>query len=472
MASKLQKNLFYNITFQLLNVLLPLITVPYLSRALGVESNGLYSYTYSIVNYFMIFAMLGISNYGNRRIAKTRDNPERLANEFSSIYIIQAILTFLSIGVYAIYCLFFAEYKTISWIEIIFLFSTLLDISWFYFGLEEFKKTATRNAIVKILSVILILIFIHNPEDIYLYTIIMASSTLFSQIILWLGIKKYLNCKLIRPTFQHTISHLKGIIILFIPVISYSIYRIMDKIMLGAIYSVDEVAFYEYAEKIINIPVGIITAIGTVMLPKMSNLVEKNQHSEIKKYIYKSLELICFLTLPCCFGLIAVSHNFTTLFLGSDFARTGIIVQLLTLTVIFTAWANIIRTQWLIPNEKDHIYIITTIIAAGINFIINLCLIPSLGGIGAAIGTICSEFFIMFSQSFLCRKELNYQKVARPTTQFVVSSVIMFAAISCIPKIISDPILCITAQICAGGTIYLLLNIKTVKALIKQALRK
>lgn len=467
MVTKLKKNLFYNIIYQLLNVALPLITVPYISRTLGVESNGIYSYTYSIVNYFMIFAMLGISNYGNRRIAKVRDNKKSLSTEFTTIYLVQASLSLISTVIYILYCTLFSNYKTVSYIEILFLVSTFLDISWLYFGLEEFKTTVARNSIVKILSVILILLFVHNSTDINIYTVVMSGSTMLSQLILWFGIKKHINFRLANITFKKICSHFKGILILFIPVISYSIYKIMDKIMLGAMYSIDEVAFYEYAEKVINIPIGIVTAVGTVMLPKISNLVSQNNSSDIKQYLYKSLEIITFMAIPCCLGLIAVSNNLSILFLGSEYARTGIIMQFLSVTFLFTAWANVVRTQWLIPNEKDNIYIGTTIAGACLNFIINLILIPQYGGIGASIGTICSEFLIMSTQSFLSRKSIKFQKVMRQVTIFIITGIIMFIITAAIGRIIPNQMTCLVSQVIIGAMTYGLLNLKFLHKMLR-----
>lgn len=469
MASKLQKNILYNIGYQLLNIALPLITVPYVSRTLGVESNGIYSYTYSIVNYFMIFAMLGISNYGSRRIAKIHDKQDKLSSEFTSIFIIQATLSLVAIFVYLIYGFCFARYHTITIIEVLFLISTLLDISWFYFGIEEFKTTTLRNSIVKVLSVILILMFVHTATDLHTYAFIMGGAALLSQIILWAGLKKHVALSIHGLSFKKIYSHLKGIVILFIPVISYSIYKIMDKIMLGSMYSIDEVAFYEYAERIINIPIGIISAIGTVMLPKMSNLISKNDDTSVKSYIYKSLETIMFMAIPCCLGIISISGSLTVILLGEEYQRTEIIMQFLSFTLLFTAWANVIRTQWLIPKEKDGIYIWSTIIGACLNFTINLLLIPKYGGIGASIGTICSEFLIMFIQSFLSRKSISFRKIIKNIFHFSISGIIMFILIISLTKICNNPVLQLIVQVAIGTISYSIMNLHFIrKSLVKK----
>ena len=463
--SNIKKNFVYNLVYQILNLLLPFITVPIISRALGAESSGIYSYTYSIVNYFMIFGMLGISNYGNRKIAKSRDNKESLSKNFLSIYSLQLCFNLISIIIYLIYTLLFSQYKLITTVEILFLLSNLLDISWFYFGLEKFKITVTRNIFVKIISLLLIICLVKNPEDLLIYTIIMAASTIISQAILWWGIKQHITLKNLHLVKRDFTKHIKGIFILFIPVISYSIYRIMDKIMLGIQSSMAEVGYYEYAEKIIGIPLGFIAALGAVMLPQISNLVANKNIGKTMAYLEKSLKFLMLTTIPCAFGLIAISHDFSILFLGSDYARTGQILNFLSITLFFTAWANVIRTQWLIPQEKDSIYVSTTILGAIVNFVINLCLIPSLGGIGAAIGTIAAEFIIMFSQSFFIRKEIPLKRLAMPTVKFFIAGLIMFLACLLLNALLINqpPVVNIIVDVLTGALIYLLLNVRSIK---------
>lgn len=465
--TKLKKNFIYNIIYQLLNLCLPIITVPYISRTLGATASGIYSYTYSIVNYFMIFGMLGISNYGNRKIAKCRGDKEELSKEFISLYALQFFLTMCSLFIYVLYCIFLSKYSVVCAIEILFLVSTLLDISWLYFGLEEFKKTVTRNILVKLVSLILILVFVKAPKDLYIYTLIMASSTALSQLILWKDIRKYVHFDISLLHIKDILNHVHGVLILFIPVISYSIYKIMDKIMIGLLSFVEEVAYYEYAEKIINIPIGFITALGTVMLPKISNLVANQDSEKVKTYLFKSLKFILFIAIPSCFGLIAVGSDFAVLFLGKDYQQTGTLIQCLAVTIPFTAWANVVRTQWLIPTEKDNIYIGTTIVGALLNLIINLLLIPIYGALGACIGTICSEFLIMFLQSYLSRKEIYFQVIFPLIRHFIFTSILMFITIVILGNYIHSSVLRVVLQTIIGVSVYGLLNIDFIFEILK-----
>lgn len=352
----LQKNFLYNVLYQILLVILPLITAPYISRTLGATAVGVYSYTYSVAYYFLLIAMLGIGNHGNRSIAAVRDDRKKLNKTFSSIYSLQVITFSIAILAYAIYLvLFVKDNRLIVLLQLIYVTSGLFDIGWLFFGLEQFKLTVARNTLIKISTVVLMFVFVHKPSDLWKYTLIMSAGTLFSQAYLWLYVKKYVSFE--KCSVKEITSNIKPVLILFIPVLAYSIYKVMDKIMLGNMSSYDQVGFYNNAEKIINIPMGIITALGTVMLPRMSNIVANGDKKRVDDYIRISAKLVTLLSSAIAFGLMGVSSVLAPVFFGDEFIACGEIIRLLSVTVFFIAWANVIRTQYLIPNKRDSIYL-------------------------------------------------------------------------------------------------------------------
>ena len=245
-----KKNFIYTIIYQMLIIIIPLITAPYLARVIGAKGVGIYSYTYSIVYYFMLLTMLGVNNYGNRTIAKVRDNKIKLSKNFWSIYIIQLTMGIIMLIIYFGYVMFFDnQYKNIALLQSLYIVSSILDINWFFFGLEEFKKTITRSSFVKISNVILIFIFIKTKSDVWKYTIIMAGMTCISQWILWVFIKNKIS--FVKIKLSDITKHIKPNLVLFIPVIAVSLYKIMDKIMLGSLINVTEVGFYDISYKLI-----------------------------------------------------------------------------------------------------------------------------------------------------------------------------------------------------------------------------
>lgn len=453
----LKKNFLYNIMYQLLIMILPLITAPYISRVIGAEGIGIYSYTYSIVNYFMLFTMLGLNNYGNRSIAAVRDNKEILSKTFFEIYGLQVLTSISMVGLYIIY-LFIGNYdnKNITIIQLIFVVSTLLDINWLFFGLEQFKLTVTRNMVIRILTVIFVFIFVKDKNSLWLYTLIMAGGTFLSQAMLWAFVRKYVSFRI--PTWKGIILHFRPNLVLFIPTIAISIYKIMAKIMLGSMTSMLEVGFYDNSEKITSLPMGIITALGIVMLPRMTNLTANGNFDKAKQYIEVSLKFIMFLAIGITMGLFAISSNFIPLFFGEQFSDAVPVVSILSFTVLFISWANVIRTQFLIPQKKDNIYIISTGLGAIVNIIINLLLIPLYGAVGAAIGTVFAEASVAFYQTWKVRNELEINKYFKSSLIYVIPGVLMYLVIYTVGKLNINSILLLALQVSIGGIVYVILS--------------
>lgn len=463
--SQTKKNLMYNICYHFFTLILPIVTVPYVSRVIGADGIGIYSYTYSIVYYFIIISMLGITNYGNRTIAKVRDNKEELSKNFCSIYSLQLIMTFFMIICYLIYiCLFLNQYKLIAIVQIIYLFSTMFDINWFFFGLEKFKLTVSRSILIKIISLILIFIFVNDNNDVWIYTLILSLSSLLGNLLLFPFLIKEVS--LVKVKFKNIKKHIKPCLILFLPVVAVSLYKVMDKIMLGLLSTITEVGYYEQSEKIINIPIGLVTALGTVMLPKISNLVAKGENVIISDYIRKSSQFMMFMAFPICFGLIAISSDFIPLFLGNEFTKSSILLQYLSLTIIFISFANVIRTQYLIPKEKDKIFVFSVFLGAIFNFIMNMIFIPKYQSIGACYGTIVAEFVVMIYQIIAVKNELDVKNYIRSCWPFFIKSLIMFIFVFLFKYIKINIVIKLCLQILFGILIYFLLNVKYIFSVV------
>lgn len=420
----IKKNYFYNAFYNVLTLILPLLTAPYISRIMGAEKIGIYSYSYSVASYFGLFILMGLSNYGNRTIASVRDNKKKLSKTFWSIYLMQIFMAIIVIIIYIVYVVLVASNKTMAWIQIVYLISVTLDINWFFFGMEQFKLTVTRNTIIKFLNVILIFLLVKNQNDLYIYGIIMVIGPLLSQLFLWRFLSRYIF--FMKVTINEIIEHIKPNLMLFIPVIAISIYTIMDRVMLGMMSTMSEVGYYENANKLTAIPAMAITSLGTVMLPRMSNLIAKGKKSEAMRYIQKSLIVSVLLSSSMAFGLSSVSKEFVPLFYGSGFEKCASIISILVLSSIFISWANVIRTQYLIPNKKDNIYIVSVFIGAVVNIIINLTLIPSMQALGAAIGTLFAEFSVCTYQTYKVRKEIKVWIYLKQSMPILISGIIMY----------------------------------------------
>lgn len=461
----IKKNFIYNAIYQILVLILPFITVPYVSRVLGADGIGTYSFTYSIVYYFMLVSLLGINNHGNRAIAKAREDKKKLSETFSSIYAIQLVASISMTLLYVLYLLIFSpDFIDIAWIQIIYIFSAMFDINWFFFGKEEFKLTIMRSIIIKLLSIVAIFLFVKTPNDTWIYTMILALGTLISQLVLWPSLLK--RIKPCFPKKEDIVKHVKPCLIMFVPVIAVSLYKVMDKIMLGAMTDVSEVGYYEQAEKITMMPLGLVTALGTVMMPRMSNLAAKGYEEKMKEYIEKSINFMMFLAFPICLGLIAIASKFIPLFLGDGFDASIILMQLLSVAIIFIAFANTFRTGYLIPKEKDGIFVGFTLTGAIVNLIVNFALIPSMKSVGACMGTIIAEFVVMAYQIIALKNDLPVCKYIKNVIPFLLKALIMFVMVYVISFLPLNSVVIVLLQIAVGATLYFALNFSYIRHLV------
>lgn len=451
-----KKNLIYNIIYQITITILPLITTPYLSRVVKAEGIGIYSYFLAIVTYFVYFAMLGISNYGNRSIAKIDDQNNK-NKAFSCIYYFQIITSIIVIIAYLLFFSFFVtKNKFIAAIFIIQILSTIFDVSWLFFGLQEFKITATRQIIIRLLAFFSMFIFVKDSSDLWKYTLIMCTSTFLSSFSLW--ILAWRRVRLIKVDKKEVKKIIKPILILFIPIIATSVYRVMDKVMLGCFRTMEEVGYYENSEKLITISLGIIASFGAVMMPKISNLLSKNKLEKAKQMFNTSMEFALCIGMAITFGISSVAKEFVPIFFGNEFIPSINYSMLLTTTVPFITWAAIVRLLYLIPTENDKIYVISVVLGAVLNFIINLLLINNFGVYGAVIGTIVAETSVALYQTIKVGNKIEYKKHLKEGLFFLLIGLTMFVFVRIIASILPKTVFGLIVEIVSGGFVYIFLS--------------
>ncbi len=451
MKTSVKKNYAYQMIYEILILFLPFITSPYIARIIGAEGVGIFAYSYSIASYFVLFSMLGIQNYGNRVIAKVRDNKDKLNVTFSSLFCVHAFFSFIAFVNYLGYAIIHRQH-IYNVIQIMYVASAIFDISWFYFGIERFKLTVFISSVVKIINVILVFTLIRSANDLWKYCAIMSGSMLISQIALWLPLKRYVSFK--KVSIKLIFSHVKPLFVLFVPAIAISLYKYMDKIMIGALNGNEQLGYYENAEKVINIIMTIITSFGTVMLPKMSNLIASGDKQVFQKYISISIQFVMFQAFALAFGLAAVGDIFAPVFWGKGFDVSGKIIRALSITIPFVSFANVIRTQYLIPNEKDRQYLISVIMGAVVNLNINWLLIPTMGAGGAAVGTIIAEITVCLIQAFCVRHSLPVGFYAKQSLPYLIIGCLMFICVYPVGVYMGKHVITLLSQIFLGAIIY------------------
>ena len=428
----------------------------YISRILGAENIGIYSYTISIVTYFILFGSLGIAMYGQREIAYAQDNKEKYSKSFFEILLLRFITMSISMMIFYLIFAKSGEYKVYYTILLFEMVANILDISWFFQGLEEFKKTVTRNIIVKIISIICIFTFVKTSSDLKNYFWIYILSTLVGNVSLWLYLPKYIKKVNIKDI--NILKHLKYTITLFIPQIAIQIYTVLDKVMIGAIITdKSEVGFYEQSQKIVKMLLTIITSLGTVMLPRIANTYINGNKEKIQEYMKKAFNFVFFIAFPIIFGIIAVSNNFVPIFFGQEYGKVVTLMNVISPILLAIGLSNVIGTQYLLPTKRQKEFTASVVIGAIINFTVNMLLIRKYGALGASIGTVIAEISVTITQFIFIRKEIKILEILKLARKYLFTSIIMFLICMFIGNIIENKLICIITQIITGTITYLII---------------
>lgn len=350
-ADSAKKNFVFQCTYQAVILIIPLFVSPYLTRTLGSTSLGIYTYTYSIAYYFVMFAMLGINRHGQRIIASRRNDILKLRKTFWSLYFVHLVTSFLAIVAYIAYCAFICSSDTkIAFAQTIYVTSAALDITWLFYGLEKFKIVAIRNAVIRIAECACIFLLVKSPSDVGIYTIIMCTSTCLGHAIMMPQVIHAI--KPIRFGLNDVKEHLKPMITLFAAVVASSLYTMFDKTLLGLLSSKDNVAFYEYSNKIIAIPRTFITVISTVLFPRACQLASKRDYNGMKNTMDQALIVTAFIGFAACFGLVSIADLFAVLYYGEDFAICGNVISCMSPMILIIGIGEAVRTQYLYPLKK------------------------------------------------------------------------------------------------------------------------
>ncbi|MGX4593780.1 flippase [Leuconostoc sp. JNUCC 76] len=459
------KNYLYTAAYQLLNIIAPLITMPYLARVLGRNGVGVASWTNSFVTYFLLIASLGIVTYGSREIAYVKDNEQARQQKFWEIQIIHTIAGIFSLALYFLFLKYGVQlndniednqiYLILqTWVII----SGILDISWYFMGMEDFKKTVLRNALVKIAMTVLIFVLVKTPNDIGNYILLLGLSQVFGNLSMWF----YLFKKISLPNWQQLDfkEHVKPIFMMFLPTIATQVYLQLNKTMLPFFTnSTDSAGFYDNADRIIKVSLALVTSVGTVMLPRMSAQFAKGQFDKMKQNITQSMDFVSALSVPMAFGMAAIAPTAMIWFLGEQFKVVGQVIVLLSPIIIFIGWSTVIGTQYLVPTKRLNEFTLSVTIGALANVLLNFWLIYVAGVNGAAVATTISEFLVIGYQLYVTRKDMNIWHHFSEMWRYIIAGLGMYVSVTMISKYLEINIKSTSIELVLGVFVYVLILI-------------
>lgn len=451
---KIAKNYLYNLVYQVFIMLVPLVTAPYLARVLGPEGTGTYSYIYSVTTLVCTCVMLGIYSYGNRQVAYVRDDKKKLSNVFWQIMSARLLIGIVGTFIYFFIVMALGRYRTLFFIFYIYLLAYFMDCTWLYVGVEDMKWAVIKNTITKILAVVGIFFFVREKTDVAIYVLIQAASVLISNLLAYTQLRRYVQ----KPhlDFSNIKADICGSAMLFLPSVAATFYTQCDKVMIEVLTgATEEVAFYDYSEKIVLIPLTFITVLSTVMMPRIANEFKKGHETTVSELLNNAAKFSVFLAFPMTFGMISVADKLVPWYLGSEFEPTIYAIMLISPIVISNTLSGISGSQYFTATNQIAILVKSQFLAAAANIVINAMLIPNYGFYGAAIATLITSFLCAIVQYSYMLKQIKMPGLIKELVKYLLVSILMFGVIRALTgKWEATPITNIL-QILIGGTTYI-----------------
>lgn len=449
----LSKNYIYNLILQILSLLTPLITTPYISRVLGADGIGAYSYAASIMSYFTLFGNLGIATYGQLKIAQIRDDQEATSKIFWEIMLAKLFTMSIAIVVYAGMLCFPVRGRLLLLIMAIGLVASGIDVLWYFMGIEDFKKIVIRNITAKLLIIISIFIFVHQKSDLNLYVLLIQLASLLPTISMWFYIPKRIQ-RVPLKTLRFW-QHWKYSLPYFVPAVATSVYTVLDKSMIGWITHSDyQNGYYEQAHKVEQLLITVLTSFSGVFLPRMAYLYAKKEYEEIKQKLSFSIIFITFLAMPMMFGLIAIADELIPLFLGEGYEECVGLLKIFSLLIVAIGLNNVVGMQCIMPEGKQKEFNIGVIAGAIFNLIMNIILIPRFASVGAAVSTVVAETIILIVFAIYAKKYIAYKTYVSAIGKYGLAAVGMYVVLLFIGRYLSNTWLYLLLQILVGVIVY------------------
>ena len=450
-----KKNYIYNLAYQMLAVIIPLMIQPYIARVLSAGEVGAFSYTTAITGYFALVGNLGIATYGQLRVAAFRNDREKVSQIFWELAILRFLMMAASTLLFILFICFLArpENKTLYAVLTVQIMASAIDIAWLLQGFEEFRKIVLRNTIIKVVSVILIFMFVKKQSDLYIYALIMNGSTLIGNASIWYFTPSFVDrVPLKRLNLQR---HLRSCIIYFIPTIATTFYLSLDKQMIKWFTDTTvENGYYEFAQRIEQMAVTVVTSLSIVTMPRMANLFNLNAIDRMRNRLEQTIRFILLLSVPMCLGMMSVTDYLVPLYLGSGFERSATLLKIFSLLIVVVGLNNAVGKQVLMPVGRQKEYNMSVILGALVNFGLNLLLIPHFYSVGAVIASVASETSILLAFIYYSRDYIRLGWIIKASARYVIAGAAMAGVIALSYTRLSMSWKSLAIQVVLGGIVY------------------
>lgn len=452
----LSVNTVFYLIYNVLNVLFPFLTGVYVARVLLAENIGEMSYAQNIVQYFIVFAFLGIPTYGLREIAKRRDDKEGSNKLFTELFLINLFSTIVFSALYFVLVFSISRFRNNIFIYCIFglnLVLNSLNITWLFEGREDFKYISIRNLVFKTVSFLLLIILVRRKEDYLFYGIVSVIGTAGSYILDVIIAKKSIRFQIKGINIK---KHLKPVFFLVVVNLAIEIYTMVDITMLGIFKSNEIVAYYSYGNKIFKILLQIVNTFTIVVVPRLSLLKNKKNDNEYNSLLSKTFILLIMISLPAIVGIFFTSDQIIPFIYGQKYCASSPVLKILSINLLISPIGYLLGSRVMLINGKERYMILPVAFGALVNIVGNLLLISAFDEKGAAIASVISEIAVCIFYLSISHRFFKLSEVFKSTIKISLSCFTMVLLLVFLKDRINNVLVLTIIQVFGAITIYFL----------------
>lgn len=454
--NSLKQNIIYQSLYQMIRILTPLITIPIISRAFGPSGVGIYSFSFNTVQYFLMFANVGVQLYFNRLIADVDNSKDNISQSFWNIFVSKALLSFFMLLLYVLMISIFVDnYYYIFLLQGVYLIGAALDISWFYAGIEKFKLPSFSNMLTSLIVLLVVCFLINDKSDLVLYVSTLSAMTIVSQIPLFLALKGKINRSSVQWSEIWRIT--KASMAYLLPNGQLNILTSIACLVLGFINSYKEVGIFSNTFNILMVLIVLINTFDLVMIPRITKQSKNNKRS-ITQSLEQNINIQMMLTIPMVLGIISVMPGFYWWFFGESFKSTIPLMTVLSVLLFIIPLNMLISRQYMIIKGYIFGYNLSMIFGIVFNLIFSIVLVNYIGIYGAAIARVITELIILIWRIVDISKErIVINKIN--LIKNMLSAIIMFFTLNIINQYLPKKMYITLLDVMIGAIVYIFINL-------------
>lgn len=399
------RNIIYNGLYQLVILILPIITVPYIAGTLGKEAIGINAYVNAIPVFLSVIILFGMNQFGARTVAQAKK--DQMAQVFAQLWFIQLIVGLLTIAIFVVVVWFGLPYKAYFLLEIPFLLGYILDISWFFIGLGEIKRVVLRNTVIKLAILGSIFVFVHEPSDLWKYLLI-NSVIYLANMVFWFDLRHYLHYRDIKAALTFNRKYFMAALTVVMPAIAVQFYVSFDQTIVGWLAGNGELAYYQQSQLIARAIITMIGSISTILMPKMAQLLlEDDGHEQVVRLMGTVLDFTLMLSVYFTAAFMVNAKQFVLWFWrGEAFGPMAPVLAVSALIITLVSYGSVYANQYTLSRGLFKQYAIPFYVGAVASIVMNLLLVPHYKAMGGAWTIVATEALVCFLRVFLVRREL------------------------------------------------------------------